>query len=203
MVCAFTAVLLLGLALAGPEGRQRLLTPERTPVPVSSAISEVAPEDGRFPGLAPVALSAEAIGLHSSHVVELGLTDQKRLEAPEPWEAVGWYALGEAPGETGAAVLAGHLDSDTGPAVFHRLKQLEVGDTVSVARADGAVAHFAVYAVEQYAKEEFPTHRVYGDTQEPELRLITCGGDFDDVGHSYEDNVVVYARITEAPGNAG
>jgi hypothetical protein len=40
---------------------------------------------------------------------------------------------------------------------------------------------------------------VYGPTTTPELRLITCGGPFDDATGHYLDNVVVFARLV-APG---
>lgn len=155
---------------------------------------------------APEALTIPDIDLHTSHMVELGLDHDRRLEAPREWEAVGWYSLGAAPGQEGPAVLAGHLDSVTGPAVFHRLSELRDRDTISVERADGAVVNFSVYAVERYAKGDFPTEDVYGDTEHPELRLITCGGDFDTTTGHYADNVVVFAVLAEAaeaPGSSG
>lgn len=152
---------------------------------------------------APMSLAAPAIGLRTSHMVELGLGHDRRLEAPEEWDAVGWYSLGAAPGQQGPAVLAGHLDSPTGPAVFHRLDGLREQDTVSVERADGTVVDFAVYAVERHAKDDFPTEEVYGDTERPELRLITCGGDFDAATGHYTDNVVVFAALVETAQPAG
>lgn len=150
-----------------------------------------------------MSLAAPAIGLRTSHMVELGLGHDRRLEAPEEWDAVGWYSRGAAPGQEGPAVLAGHLDSPTGPAVFHRLDGLREQDTVSVERADGTVVDFAVYAVERHAKDDFPTEEVYGDTERPELRLITCGGDFDAATGHYTDNVVVFAALVEAAEPAG
>ncbi len=136
-------------------------------------------------------------------MVELGLSHDRRLEAPQEWDAVGWYSRGAAPGQEGPAVLAGHLDSPTGPAVFHRLGGLREQDTVSVERADGAVVDFTVYAVEHHAKDDFPTEEVYGDTERPELRLITCGGDFDAATGHYTDNIVVFAALTGDPAASG
>ncbi len=92
----------------------------------------------------------------------------------------------------GPAVIAGHVDSKTGPAVFFRLRDLRQGDIIEVTRA-GAQVKFKVLAVRKYPKAQFPTDEVYGPTPNAQLRLITCGGDFDRNRRSYVDNIVVYA----------
>ncbi|OMQ14280.1 class F sortase, partial [Modestobacter sp. VKM Ac-2676] len=103
---------------------------------------------------------------------------------------------GPAPGQPGPAVLAGHVDDRSGPAVFFRLEELTVGDRVLVDRADGSQVAFTVTRVAAYPKTDFATAEVYGPTTDPQLRLITCGGEFDRDRRSYADNVVVYARLT-------
>jgi sortase (surface protein transpeptidase) len=90
-------------------------------------------------------------------------------------------------------VIAGHIDSYTGPGVFFHLAQIRPGDRVYVRRADGTLAIFRVTAVRSYAKDQFPTQIVYGPTHDAELRLITCGGTFDPKLRSYLSNTVVYA----------
>lgn len=92
-------------------------------------------------------------------------------------------------------MIAGHVDSTTGPAVFYRLRELRLGQPITVTRADGSMVAFAVTEVRQYAKDAFPTADVYGPVPEPELRLITCGGSFDRTRGSYRDNVVVFATL--------
>jgi sortase (surface protein transpeptidase) len=114
------------------------------------------------------------------------------LKSPVDYARPGWYAGGIAPGEVGPAVIAGHVDSARGPAVFYRLRDLKPGDVVEVARGDQWVK-FRVVASERHPKDQFPTDRVYRPTPVPELRLITCGGTFDRNRRSYEDNIVVYA----------
>ncbi|MDE3720832.1 class F sortase [Nocardiopsis sp. N85] len=166
------------------------------------SVPAVAGEPAALGRSAPMTLTAPSIGLRTSHMVELGLSHDRRLEAPKEWEDVGWYSGGAAPGQKGPAVLAGHLDSPTGPAVFHQLGKLRDQDTVSIERADGAVVDFTVYAVERHAKHDFPTEEVYGDTERPELRLITCGGGFDASTGHYTDNIVVFAALVEAPGTS-
>jgi hypothetical protein len=52
-----------------------------------------------------------------------------------------------------------------------------------------------VQRLERYPKDEFPTQAVYFPTLDRELRLITCGGEFDYARHSYLDNIVVYATL--------
>jgi sortase (surface protein transpeptidase) len=93
-------------------------------------------------------------------------------------------------------VVTGHVDSADGPAVFFRLRELVPGDEVLVDRADGTTARFTVTRVERHLKDAFPTQAVYGPTADAQLRLVTCGGDFDRSARSYEDNVVVFARAT-------
>jgi len=150
----------------------------------------------------PVTVSIPAIGVRSA-VVPLRLDDRGVLEAPEDFDRVGWFAAGPAPGDPGPAVVAGHVDSRRGPAVFFRLKELRPGDRVEVQRSDGATAHFRVDAVERYPKGRFPTASVYGPTPGRVLRLITCGGTFDAARRSYRDNIVVYATGVDAAGATG
>ncbi|MGY1687495.1 class F sortase [Geodermatophilus sp. SYSU D00867] len=140
----------------------------------------------------PVRVRAPAIGLDSG-LVNLGLDATGALAAPADPAAAGWYTGGPAPGDVGPAVLAGHVDSRSGPAVFWRLRELAAGDEVLVDRADGSTVAFTVSRVERHPKDAFPTAAVYGPTADAQLRLVTCGGDFDRSARSYEDNVVVFA----------
>jgi hypothetical protein len=126
-------------------------------------------------------------------VIRLGLDAHGALEVPERFDVAGWWSGGARPGERGPAVLAGHVDSKTGPAVFFRIGALRRGDVVTIRRRDGSRVRFRVRAKERYAKRHFPTLRVYGPTRRPELRLITCSGTFDRSSGHYLDNTVVYA----------
>lgn len=150
-----------------------------------------------LPHSEPIGLEIGAIDVDVNGLVRLGLQRDGEIEAPRDYAAVGWYEHGPSPGQAGPAVIGGHVDSRTAPAVFHRLEELESGDTVRVERTDGTTAVFTVYAVEQYPKDDFPTERVYGPTGGvAELRLITCGGRFDEDTRSYRNNTVVYAKLT-------
>lgn len=140
----------------------------------------------------PVRLRIPAIEVDAP-IDPLTVDNNGVLPPPDTNEGTGWWRDGPEPGERGPAVIDGHVDSRQGPAVFFRLTELRSGDQVLVDRADGTTAIFVTQRIEQYDKDEFPTQAVYGDTSDAQLRLITCGGDFDDEDRRYLDNIVVYA----------
>jgi LPXTG-site transpeptidase (sortase) family protein len=150
--------------------------------------------EGTLPRSRPVGLRIPGLGV-SSLFVGLGLEPDGTLQVPKTAQAVGWYRDAPTPGERGAAVVTAHVDWLHEKGVFHDLGRMRPGDEVTVDRADGAAAVFRVTGVEEYPKQHFPTEKVYGDTDDAELRLITCGGRFDPATGSYSDNVVVYARM--------
>lgn len=144
----------------------------------------------------PVSIDVPKIDAKSS-LIPLGLNPDNTVEVPpvtQPMQA-GWYMNGPTPGEVGPSVILGHVDGNKQKGIFFRLKELTPGDKVSVARKDGTTAEFAVTKVERVPKDKFPTEAVYGDTTEPELRLITCGGVFDKASRNYLDNIIVFARL--------
>ena len=142
----------------------------------------------------PKALELPSIGLRSEAFVALGLTPEGKMEVPQDATTTGWFDLGPVPGEPGPAVIAAHVNWKKVDGVFARLHEMAVGDAATVTRADGTSVTFTAYRVERYSKSAFPTDEVYGNTDGPELRLVTCGGDFDRTTGHYLDNVVVYAR---------
>jgi sortase (surface protein transpeptidase) len=142
----------------------------------------------------PVRLQIPAIDV-SSPLVKLGRLPDGSLQVPKDWDTAGWYDKGPRPGQPGPAVILGHVDSTRGPAVFYQLRALRPGDTVRVGLADGRILVFRVQRVQRYPKDEFPTEAVYFPTLNRELRLITCGGEFDYAARSYRDNIVVYATL--------
>jgi hypothetical protein len=141
---------------------------------------------------APVRLRIPVIGVRTS-LERLGRADDGTVEVPRRWERAGWYTGGFRPGQPGPAVVLGHVDSKSGPAVFYDLRRLRPGALVHVDRADGTTATFRVTRVEQYRKTRFPSDLVYFPTLEPSLRLVTCGGTFDASTGHYRDNVIALA----------
>ncbi|MFC3576746.1 class F sortase [Streptomyces yaanensis] len=130
-------------------------------------------------------------------LIGLGLTKAGSLNAPPPEQKnlAGWYEAGTTPGETGTAIVAGHVDNAQGPAVFYDLGALAKGSMIEVDRRNGSTAVFTVDAVEVYQAKAFPDDKVYGAAPRPELRVITCGGGYSKTT-GYQGNVVVFAHLT-------
>ncbi|MEV1069729.1 class F sortase [Streptomyces sp. NPDC050263] len=198
------ATLLLGLWLWGRE-----VTDVRhgTSAPATGDIAAVGrPPDVELPpavqplGQAlPRRIDIPELGVQAP-VVARGLDAEGGIDPPPFDQAgvVGWYADGAEPGAKGTALLVGHVDTETRPAVFYKLSTLEAGETVRVVRDDGKVAEFTVDDVTVVQRDRFDARQAYG-TRRPgraELRLITCGGAFDRAGHSYTANVIVSAYLT-------
>jgi len=169
-----------------------------TPPTAVPPVPEVADDPVSLPSSEPAAIDIPAIGVHSE-MQQVGLTAEHTMEVPAPgphYNEAAWYKHSATPGAIGPAVIVGHVDSAAeGPSVFYDLGNLRPGDEVLVTRRDGTVAIFAVEAVGQYPKDDFPTELVYGRTVDAALRLITCGGTFDRAERSYRDNVVVFATL--------
>lgn len=144
----------------------------------------------------PTAVYIPSIGV-SAPLMELGLDAKGAIENPpfNPPNQAGWYRYGPVPGQRGAAVITGHLDTKTGPAVFANLRNVKRGDQVQVLRADRSVAIFVVDKVEHTPKTNFPARKVYAKLPYPGLRLVTCGGAFDPKAGSYKENTIVFAHL--------
>jgi LPXTG-site transpeptidase (sortase) family protein len=183
-----TPTAVAGVATARPDGSWG---------PVSNQSPVAAPTKRAAVGTRPLGVRIPTIGVDATSLVPLAIIPATgELAAPVRFEETGWYAAGPVPGEPGPAVIAAHVDSKAGPAVFFRLKELRPGDKVYVPRSDGITATFTVTGVERYPKNAFPTQKVHGPTPDRALRLITCGGSFDYAKRSYRDNIVVYAVRT-------
>lgn len=142
----------------------------------------------------PLTLIIPAIGVKTA-VGTLGLQPNHEVMVPTNTHTVGWYRDGPTPGQMGSAVILGHVDSYLGPGTFFHLKQLRTGDPITLDLASGAVTHFVVTKVVQYAKTSFPDRLVYGSHGIRALQLVTCGGTFDHATGHYESNVVVFSRL--------
>ncbi|MFI7499977.1 class F sortase [Streptomyces sp. NPDC049687] len=218
VLCA-VALLILALVLVGgndtsssgtsrpPQARQAPQAPVAPEAPEAPVASEVPrssapaaragqPAGPRLPRARPVRLRIPRISVDAPFT-DLAIGPKGQLEAPPPDDTnlVGWYAKGPSPGETGTSIIAGHVDTKTSAAVFAGLRELRKGDVFDVLRADGRSAHFVVDSVETFAKDDFPSERVYNDTSRAEARLITCAGAYDHGVRDYTDNLVVFAHL--------
>jgi sortase (surface protein transpeptidase) len=159
---------------------------ERTVLPASLATG---PQAAR-----PTWLSIPSLGIRTK-LIRLGVKSDGTLQVPSSTTVAGWYTGSPRPGTVGSAIIAGHVDSRTGPGIFFWLRTLHRGNRIYVGRADGTMAVFTVTKIRKFAKDEFPPAAVYGPVPDAELRVITCGGIFDRSRGSYLSNVVVFARL--------
>jgi sortase (surface protein transpeptidase) len=142
----------------------------------------------------PQRIQIPSIGVDAA-LEDLALGDGGKLDAPVDYDLAGWYADGVVPGQVGPAIIAGHVDSPTAPAVFARIGELTQGAEVIVTMSDASTLTFQVGGSMQSAKAEFPTAAVYSNVPTPELRLITCTGTFDSSTGHYLDNLIVFAQL--------
>ena len=209
---------LIGVSIASQRRAPGPDIAKATPAPSVATISEMAephlpttvpvaqPPDGppgpgvvpTLPSSKPVVLDIPSIDVHSV-VQHLGQAADGALEVPAPgprYDEAAWYRYSPTPGSLGPAIVYGHIDSAAdGPSVFYRLGELRPGDHVTITRSDGSLAVFEVDEVHSYAKDNFPTELVYGDIDHAGLRILTCGGAFDDSTGHYLDNIVVFASL--------
>lgn len=194
LTCAVTASAVLLLSGGHDEEPPRPSAAQA----FSSSARSTHPTIRGLPPAAPVRLRIAAIGVDAP-MMPVGLAAAGELQAPprDKPDLAGWYGDGTSPGSVGTAIVAGHVDTPTGdPGVFYHLGALTKGATIEISRTDRKTAVFTVRAVELYDRKNFPSKKVYGSSGRPELRLITCGGDYTkDTG--YLSNLVVYATLTE------
>jgi hypothetical protein len=146
----------------------------------------------------PVRIAIPSLAVDAP-IYPVGLDDNGAIAAPplEQADQTGWYEDGPAPGQFGAAIIVGHVDDREGPAVFYGIGDLPPGSRIEISRQDGRMAVFEVTAVRTYPKERLPPDEVYGDFREPELRLITCGGEWVGGEAGYADSVIVFATLID------
>ena len=200
---AGTALLVGGAAAIGVA----VLAQQHAPAPAAAAAGTVGPAAPKQPSLrrsAPVSVAIPVIGVRSS-LLRLGLNPDGTIQVPDlstSADEAAWYKYSVTPGQIGTAVIEGHVDSQTGPAVFYRLGALHPGDHIDVTLADGMTAVFRVTGVREYTKTDFPTDMIYGPTRYASLRVVTCGGAFDPATGHYLSSVVVFAALASAGRSA-
>jgi hypothetical protein len=145
----------------------------------------------------PIHIRIKSVGIDAPIQV-VGKNKDGTIEVPPLFKNItGWYKYGPTPGEIGPAVIVGHVDTVQGPSVFYRLKDLKKDDTISIKRKDKVTVKFKVTGLQQFSRDKFPTDKVYGNIDYAGLRLITCGGTFNERTQQYTANTVVFAKMVE------
>jgi Sortase domain len=184
-----------------------VLAQQHAPSPAPSAAGAIGAAAVKGPAVqrsVPVSVSIPEIGVRSK-LLSLGLNPDGTIAVPSlatSADQAAWFKYSVTPGQVGAAVIEGHVDSYQGPAVFFRLGALHPGNLIDVTLADGITTVFRVTGVREYAKDEYPAKMIYGPTDDAALRLITCGGDFDFATRHYLSSVVVFAVLSSATRHA-
>jgi hypothetical protein len=206
-VALIAGLLIAGVGVAGFAVASRTGQPSAKVTPIARNSFGPIPK-GKWAAVPPASVQtvAEPVGLVipairvNARLVHLGIGKDGVLQVPGTITVAGWYTGSPRPGEPGGAVIAGHVDGPLGgvetDGVFFLLRTLTAGEKIFVKRADGTLAVFTITEVRQYPKTGFPTSAVYGPTPDAQLRLITCGGTFDEHTGHYLSNTIVYASLT-------
>lgn len=141
----------------------------------------------------PRELIVPALGI-DTNIEIVGQDESGRMDVPKNAWNVAWYEYGPKPGEKGNSVIAGHLDNvDGSPAVFYNLRSLAAGNIVMVVYEDGTRKNFQVTEINSYSDSDFPLEKVFGDSPDARLNLITCNGYWNSSIHSYSERLVITA----------
>jgi sortase (surface protein transpeptidase) len=168
-----------------PASAQPASAPPATASPTTQALSHSVPTH----------LSIPAIGVDGA-LQQVGVDSARNtLEQPKKPAEAAWYKNSRTPGQTGPAILVGYISTGTKTrGVFAKLGALKPGGEIRVARADGTTVVFTVDSITEYAANELPTDKVFANSTEPTLRIITCGGSLR--ASKTATNVVVFAHMT-------
>ncbi|MCP3028860.1 class F sortase [Halobacillus sp. A5] len=155
-------------------------------------------DESSYKGITPVKIEIPAINV-SAPVTQEGLTEEGGMDVPDNDKDVGWFEPGTKPGDAGNAVLAGHVDSYKGPAVFFDLEKLKTGDDIRI-HGDHTLLTFEVERVVAYPADEAPVRKIFGSSDTPSLNVITCTGWYDQEAETHQDRLVVYTKLTGQKG---
>lgn len=198
-ICAAACLVLAASMISGQDTSADASRPRSAasaPRQAASVPPAGQPAGKHLPRSRPVRLRIPKIWVDAPFTgLSIGPGGQLQPPPGDDTNLVGWHTKGASPGEPGTAIIAGHVDTKTSAAVFANLGQLDKGDVFYVQRADGRTATFRVDSVETFEKDDFPSHRVYDDTPQAQVRLITCAGNYDRSVMDYTDNLVVFAHL--------
>lgn len=203
-------LVLLGATAAGGCATPATSPPVQTPVPRTASASKQDPAgsasaphsatvrtDAGPTSVAsgsPIRLNIPAIGVDAA-VQAVGVLASGHLGVPSNWTDVAWYRDGPVPGQPGDAVIDGHLDSYTAPAVFWKLSSLRAGDTIEVQLSTGASVDFRVNTLRYVPYQSHDLGGIFSTTGPPSLTLITCGGRWLAAQRVYAERLVVHAEL--------
>ena len=149
------------IAINSPHPEMKTSSSHGTAIPAKASDQSLDPQQIRIP----------TIGVNAK-IIKLGLNADQTLEVPEDFSQTGWWTGGSQPGATGPAVIVGHFDSKTGPAVFYHVPKLKQGNEIQILDAEGRMTRFKVDRLIKVKKDKFPTEAVYGQTGDRNPKVI-------------------------------
>lgn len=163
-----------------------------------------------YDGPPPVPAVRESIGVPARIIIpritvaapieKVALTADGSMDVPKLPRNTGWFALGPRPGETGSAVIAGHVDWLNGAtAVFASLHKVQPGDNITVIDDAGKALSFVVRESRTYDATEDATDVFSSNDGKAHLNLITCYGAWDKRAKQYTKRLVVFAERVQEP----
>lgn len=166
---------------------------------VKASSTELTPPEGLklkadTEGIVPIAIEIPALNI-STEIEKVGRLENGQMGVPKGMDTVGWFSDGAKPGSPGNAVMAGHVDSKSGPAVFYKLEELKNGDEVIVKDQDGKALTFEVTGKEKYNRKTAPVEKIFDYAYGSKLNLITCTGTFNVEEGTHEERLVVYTEL--------
>jgi len=181
---------------------------EQVNLPEQETVSEAAPVKQSSPSAEGLSLTDNRVGIEPTRIeipklnVDAVIEDVGRIEngqmgVPQNPDNVGWFEPGVKPGAQGNAVMAGHIDSLTGPSVFYDLEKLEQGDEIIVHGKDDEAIRFVVTKTETYPRNDSPVDDIFGFNYSSGLTLITCTGEFNRKAKTHEERFVVYTELVQ------
>ncbi|ACB62109.1 peptidase C60 sortase A and B [Exiguobacterium sibiricum 255-15] len=132
-----------------------------------------------------------------TNIEQVGLDKKGAMGTPKNEQQVGWYKFGPRPGDVGNAVIDGHTDTKTGPAVFYQLHELKKGDKINIKDESGRNLVFRVKKLVEYGHLDAPLEKIFGASDQRNLNLITCIGTYDENEGTYDNRLVVFTELDQ------
>lgn len=196
IAAAIAAILYAGMMCTATLVRALAYNPEREkPLPaLPDTTSSAALEHSAS---LPARLLIPRLNINTT-IQQVGITFKGNMGTPNNYTDAGWYKYGTIPGNTGSAVIDGHVDNGFGmDGVFKHLKELQPGDIIDVVMQSGETIHFTVFDMQTYYYTDLPRTAIFNRSDGQYLNLITCDGNWLSDTQTDDHRVVVYAKRTK------
>lgn len=145
----------------------------------------------------PVRIKIPSIRVNAV-IRSVGLASDGSMGVPKLPRDAAWYKLGPKPGESGSAVIAGHVNWYSGATgSFERLKNLRPGAAITVQDDKGTPISFVVREIRKFNATADATGIFTSQDGKAHLNLVTCAGVWNKRAKQYSQRLVVFADKVE------